>query len=288
MSKVSYLLVAYKSKGQIAGALKSIKSQQGGFDREIVVVENYPEDNCTEVVLQAAPAARLIVNDHNLGYTEALNQALHVSTGDYLFLLNPDVVLANDCTEILINELVEPQTWAAAPQFRDSERRVQFSVRNFPRFTTLIWDALGLSKLFSLSRAFGYWRNRYFDHKVRASVEQPMASALLMRREVFEKLGAWDERFFVFFSDVDYCKRIDDAGGKIIFQPRATATHQVGGSTRQEGTWLIYESHRSFYRYLVKHELVGMKLLLRPVAAILLSVGAVARALWRKLTGRLF
>ncbi|MFH2055909.1 MAG: glycosyltransferase family 2 protein [bacterium] len=288
MSVVSYLLVAYKSRAQIGATLTAIKAQRGDFEREVIVVENYPQESCAEIVFQALPEARLIVNSRNEGFTRALNQALHNATGDFHFVLNPDVELGPHCTETLLKVLSEPETWAAAPQLRFAGGEVQFSVRNFPTFLTLIWEFSGLSRLFPNSSVFGRWRNQRFDHRSRALVEQPMASAFLMRREVFDKLGDWDERFFIFFSDVDYCKRIAAVGGKIIFAPAATATHQVGGSTRQEGNWLIYESHRSFYRYLAKHELVGIRYLLRPAAMLLLSLGAIGRALCRKLTGRLF
>lgn len=288
MIVVSYILVAYKSRAQIGAALRAVNAQNGDYEREVVIVDNYSQESCAEEVLRECPEAHLQINDHNWGYTAALNQALRKATGDYLFLLNPDVELRSDCTSILLQEFDNSDIWAAAPQLTHADGTVQSSVRNFPTFATLIWDFTGLSKLMPKSKLFGRWRNRYFDHLTRCEVAQPMASAFMFKREVLQTLGEWDERFFVFFSDVDYCKRIRDGGGKIIFQPEAGAIHKLGGSTRQEGSWLIYESHRSFYRYLAKHELVGIKYLLRPVAAILLSLGALLRAGWRRLRGRSF
>lgn len=115
-----------------------------------------------------------------------------------------------------------------------------------------------------------------------------MASAFMIKSDVVKKLGPMDEDFFVFFSDVDYCKRIVDAGLDIMFIPGAKALHVVGGSTRQEGTWLIKDSHRGFYRYLVKHELKGIKTLLRPFAAFILCGSAVMRIVYRKVMRQSF
>jgi GT2 family glycosyltransferase len=283
MKKVSYLLVAYKSNDVIVDAIKSIQLQSGEFECEIIIVDNFASENCRDIVATLAPNAKVIVNTENTGFTHGVNQGRALTTGEYLFYLNPDVQLAPDCTRVLIDELEsDSQLAAAAPQLLNHDGSAQRSVRHFPTFATLIYEHSGLAFLFWRSRRFGRWKNRYFDHQSRADVEQPMASAFLARRDVLDRIGAWDERFFIFFSDVDICRRIIDAGYRIVFAPEAKAKHELGGSTRKERSWLIYDSHRGFYRYLAKHELRGIKTLLRPLAAIILSVSAVLRVIYRE------
>jgi N-acetylglucosaminyl-diphospho-decaprenol L-rhamnosyltransferase len=283
MKKVSYLLVAYKSNDVIGDAIKSIQQQSGGFEREIVVIDNFASENCRDIVNGLAPDAKVTINTRNDGFTRGVNQATVLATGEYLFYLNPDVQLTSDCTRILINEFENDlQLAAAAPQLLNQDGSVQQSVRNFPTFATLIYQHFGLARLFPRSPRFGRWKNRYFDHQSRAFVEQPMASAFLVRHDVLDRIGAWDERFFIFFSDVDICRRIIDAGYRILFVPDAKASHELGGSTRKERSWLIYDSHRGFYRYLAKYELLGIRMLLRPVAAVILSVSAVLRVIYRE------
>jgi len=283
MKKVSYLLVAYKSNDVIGDAVKSIQLQAGEFEREIIVIDNFASGICREIVIALAPDANVIINANNDGFARGVNQATSLATGEYLFYLNPDVQLTPDCTRLLINELESDlQLAAAAPQLLNQDGTVQQSVRNFPSFAILIYEHFGLARLFPRSHRFGRWKNRYFDHRSRAFVAQPMASAFLVRHDVLDRVGAWDERFFIFFSDVDICRRIIDAGYRIIFAPEAKAQHGLGGSTRKEGSWLIYDSHRGFYRYLAKHELRGTKLMLRPLAAIILSVSAVLRVIFRE------
>jgi GT2 family glycosyltransferase len=283
MKKVSYLLVAYKSNDVIGDGIKSILQQTGEFEREIIIIDNFACESCRDIVTALAPDANVVINAHNDGFTRGVNQATSLATGEYLFYLNPDVRLAPDCTHFLINELeADLQLAAAAPQLLNQDGSVQQSVRNFPTFATLIYEHLGLARLFSRSHRFGHWKNRYFDHQSRTVVAQPMASAFLVRHDVLDRLGVWDERFFVFFSDVDICRRIANAGYRIIFAPEAKADHGLGSSTRKEGSWLIYDSHRGFYRYLAKHELRSFRILLRPLAATILAVSAVLRVIYRE------
>jgi GT2 family glycosyltransferase len=283
MARISYLLVAHKSNDVIVDAIKSIQQQTGDFDRETIVIDNFASENCRALAQAIAPEASVTVNPKNEGYTHAVNQATAIASGDLLFYLNPDVQLAPDCTQRLVSELdSDPQLAAAAPQLLNPDGSIQSSVRNFPTFSTLIYEHFVLAWLFPRSRLFGRWKNRYFDHSSRRLVEQPMTSALLVRRDVIETMGIWDERFFIFFSDVDFCRRIADAGRKILFVPDAKASHGLGGSTHKEGSWLIYDSHRGFYRYLAKHELHGWRIILRPLAATILSISAVLRVIYRE------
>ncbi len=287
MTRVSYLIVAYRSRDVIVKLLNSIAAQSGEFEREIIVVDNSAAENCADLV-QGFAGVKYILNSTNTGYTKGMNQAIAASSGEYQFWLNPDVVLADDCTTSLLAELTTASTAAAAPQLQNHDGTIQSSVRNLPTFMTLVHESLGLSRLFPLSRRFGRWRSKYFDHNTKSKIEQPMASAFMIKSEIVKSLGPMDEDFFVFFSDVDYCKRIIDAGLEIIFVPNTKALHAVGGSTRQEGTWLIKDSHRGFYRYLVKHELNGIKALLRPIAAFILCGSAVMRIVYRKVMRQSF
>ena len=285
--RVSYVIVTYHSTDQVGALVESIAIQSSEGGSEIIVVDNSPDDSCKAIVESACPSAKFIQNDSNRGYTAAINQAITLAGGEFLFLLTPDVVLQEKCTENLIAAF-NGSAGATAPQLLNSDGSIQKSVRNFPRFSTLIYDSIGLAKLFPANNTLGRWRNLYFPHDQLREVEQPMASALMIHRAAMEKVGDWDEQFFVFFSDVDYCKRIYDAGYSILFVPQAKAKHEVGGSTRHEGTWLIWDSHRGFARYLQKHELRGFKLILWPLAKLLLWVGAVGRVLMRKLKGQGF
>lgn len=280
--KVSFIVIAYKSNDVLPALLQSISVQTGILEKQIIIIDNYSADNCARLVQESGLHASLTINRENRGFTAAVNQALADATGDFVFLLNPDIRLHPDCTPKLTAVLTaDPAVAAAAPQLLSPDGKIQSSVRNFPTLSTLIWEHTGLARLFPRSRVFGRWKNRYFDHNTRAQVAQPMASALLFRRATLERIGPWDEQFFIFFSDVDYCKRIADSGSTIIFEPAAHADHRLGGSTRKEGGWIIRDSHRGFYRYLCKHELLGRRRIFRPFVWLLLWISAQIRVYLR-------
>ncbi len=284
MNSVTYAIVAYKSNDLLPALLDSIGRQQGSFSRQVVIVDNFAAENCASLVTESKTEARLIINESNRGYTAAVNQAVAEARGEVVFLLNPDIELEPECTEILLNALrSDPRLAAVAPQLLNHDGSIQPSVRNFPTFATLIWEHSGLALLLKKNPVFGRWKNLSFDHNTRTKVAQPMASALMIRREVLTRLGPWDEQFFVYFSDVDYCRRIIDSGAQILFEPAARAAHALGGSTRRERGWLLRDSHRGFYRYLRKHELRGIKAPLRPLAWLVLRTSAEIRIYWREL-----
>ncbi len=284
MNSVTYAIVAYKSNDLLPALLDSIGRQQGSFSRQLVIVDNFAAENCASLVTESKTEARLIINENNRGYTAAVNQAVAEARGEVVFLLNPDINLQPDCTQSLLESLRSDSRLAAvAPQLLNYDGSIQPSVRNFPTFATLIWEHTGLARLLKKNPVFGRWKNLFFDHNTRTNVAQPMASALMIRREVLSRLGPWDEQFFVYFSDVDFCRRIIDSGAQILFEPSARAIHGLGGSTRKERGWLIRDSHRGFYRYLRKHELLRWKIALRPLAWLILRVSAEIRVYWREL-----
>jgi len=276
--KVSFIVIAYKSNDVLPVLLQSIGAQTGNLEKQIIIIDNYSADNCARIVQDSGLHSSLTINRDNRGYTAAVNQALADAVGDFVFLVNPDIRLHPDCAQQLTAALTtDSAVAAAAPQLLSPDGKIQPSVRSFPTLSTLIWEHTGLSRLFPHNRIFGRWKNRYFDHATRAQVAQPMASALMFRHEILARIGPWDEQFFIFFSDVDYCKRLADAGLKILFEPAARAEHRLGGSTRKEGGWIIRDSHRGFYRYLCKHELLDGKRLLRPLVWLLLWISAQIR-----------
>jgi GT2 family glycosyltransferase len=117
----------------------------------------------------------------------------------------------------------------------------------------------------------------YFDFKTIREVDQPMASALLVRKKAVDSIGLMDECLDMFFNDVDWCYRIKKAGFKIEFFPQAKVLHHVGSSTRKRRVAMIYHSHLGFFRYLKKHHSSGWRVLLLIVAGAGLTLTGLMR-----------
>lgn len=281
---VSIIIVSWNSSQFIGECLDSIYSHKGKLRFEVLVVDNNSEDATRDIIREFYPWVILIENKENSGYARANNQGIVSSVGKYVVLLNPDVKLRdNALLDLFLFMENHPEAGAAGPQLLNRDGSIQPSCREFPSFSTLIYDVLGLSYVFPRSRIFGRWRMGYFDHNSEREVDQPMASALILRRKALAQVGLMDEDFFMFFNDVDLCYRLRKNRWNIYFYPDARAYHFLGGSTQKVKTRMIHLSHRGYFKFLKKHrETVLDEILLIP-SACLLFLAAVVRILISKL-----
>ena len=250
----SIVIVTWNSQDFIRNCLDSVFLLRDRVGCEIIIVDNASSDETVQIVREFYPEANLIENKANLGYAKANNQGIEQAQGRYLLLLNPDTQLMDDSLSSMY-ELMEgnPRIGALGPKLLNPDRSTQASCREFPRFSTLIWEFTGLSRLVPKSKIFGRWRMGYFAFDQQREVDQPMASCLMLRRETLEQVGAFDEDFSMFFNDVDLCYRIKQAGWKIYFHPDARVIHHKGASTRKAKRRMIWLSHLAFYRFFRKH-----------------------------------
>lgn len=226
-----------------------------GTETEIFVVDNASDDGSAEMVRAEFPAVLLIANTDNKGYAKGNNQALEKAAGDFLLLLNPDVVVhQKSLTQALTFMKMHPEASVLGCRLIGKEGETQPSVRGFPDPMPVLWDFLKFSRLFPKSRIFGAYRMTWFSYDEAAEVDQPMGSFLLMTRHAFETVGLLDTQFPIFFNEVDWCFRAKrEQGLKIFYTPNAAVTHYGGSSTRQVKTSMIRESHRSLLRFYEKH-----------------------------------
>jgi len=247
---VGVIIVTYNSAGEIAACLESLAAAATS-PLSIVVVDNASHDGTADLVQSNFTDVCLIRNDSNKFYAAANNQGLERVSGQYILLLNPDVVLPIGGIEALVAVLERDSRYAAvAPLLAGPDGRRQQSVREFPDLATLWYDLLGLSFLFPHSERFGHWRMGYFDGESERDVAQPMASCLLIRRTVIAEIGLFDERYPMFFNDVDWCKRVWGRGWKIRYTSTVRVQHLGGASTRQRKIRMIWMSHAAYFRYL--------------------------------------
>ncbi|HXF48134.1 MAG TPA: glycosyltransferase family 2 protein [Verrucomicrobiae bacterium] len=259
--KISVVCVTFNSADSLPDFLKSLE-QLPSVEFEFIFIDNYSTDSSVGVVQKWKRASQLIRNEQNLGWSAANNQGIKASKGELIFFANPDIWFeANDLQKLAQFLDQYPEFAAVAPQLLNPDGSIQPSCRRLPTLSDLIFQMTGLAFLFPKS-FFNRWKMPGFDHQNFRDVEQPMASALLIRRMVFEKIGGLDERFFVFFGDVDFCRRLKDAGFRIAFVPEAKFFHRRGGSTRQMGARFYFSSHFGFFHYLWKWSNPIEKLLL--------------------------
>jgi len=251
---LSICIVNWNTRDHVRACLESIAKHPPNLPCEIIVVDNGSADGSAEMVAREFPGVRLIANERNEQYARASNQAIRESSGELLFLLNPDVRVLEATADTLLDFMAaNPAAGACAPKLLDPDGRVQRSVRSFPTPGALLADVLGLARLFPRCEACGRYRLTYWDYDSAREVEQPMASALMLRRRALLQVGLFDEQFPLFFNDVDLCYRLRKAAWRIYFVPQAHAIHHVGASTGQARRLALRLSQEGLARFYRKH-----------------------------------
>jgi N-acetylglucosaminyl-diphospho-decaprenol L-rhamnosyltransferase len=193
----------------------------------------------------------------NLYYAHAVNRLIESSSAPYLLLLNPDVICDLKQLTALCAWLDEDlDLVAVAPQLRFPDGRVQASCRRLPNAATP-WREMARRLVPMASR----WKMGDFDHRHQADVEQPMFSCIWIRRSAITTIGTLDESYPLFFNDVDWCRRVRDAGKRIRFDPSVAVSHVQGGTTRQYPLRKLWHAHRSFARYIHRNSILPVSLL---------------------------
>jgi len=251
--ELSAIIIAYNGEFYLPDLTVSLEKDLEWIEHEIIVVDNGSTD-CGLSLIEGYCTVRIIRNGTNLGFAKAVNIGINEARGQYLFILNQDIFITQECTGILLKRLkAEQGLGLIGPKFVDLDGVLEHSARALPTFRHVIYDALLLSRLFPRHREFSSWRMGWFNHETELYVEQPLGSAMLVPREVIEKVGLLDEQFPIFFNDVDFCRRLKAAGYKALYCPSAVVEHHHGASTSLRPFAMLFESHQSMYRYLAKY-----------------------------------
>jgi len=256
VSSVSIIIVSYNTREVLEHCLRSITDAAPGV--ETVVADNGSTDGTPDLVREQFPQVKLVANRRNLGFAGGCNAGAAAATGRHLLFLNSDCRMEPGSVEQLSTFLDNtPGAAAAAGRLVDPDGGTQegFNVRRLPTFSSIAADLLLLHRLLPANRLSADYRMAGFEYDQAIEVEQPAGACLMIRREVFDKLGGFDEAFYpAWFEDVDLCRRMKDLGAPIYFAPAARFEH-LGGATMRRLDFRRFT--RIYYRnqsvYLKKH-----------------------------------
>lgn len=232
---LSIIIVSWNTKNLLQKCLESIyaTSQVGNF--EVFVVDNNSADGSAAMVSEKFPQVKLIASKENLGFAKANNLAIKEATGEYLLILNPDTELYPETLSgALAFMTAHPDAGAMGCKMVYPDGRNQPSVRRLPTIWPITLLLLKLPKIFPNLRAIKHYLAEDFDYSQTQVVEQIMGAFMLIHKKVIERVGAFDERFFTWFEEVDLCRRIVDAGYKIYYYPDIKIIHHGGQSFSQQ------------------------------------------------------
>ncbi len=246
--KLSILIVNWNTRELVLRCIDSIQKNAPNFDFEIIVVDNNSADGSFEALQKTygtSPRIKIFKSTANLGFAKGNNLAYKNSSGDYILMLNPDTEVRPQALQTLANYLkAHADVGIVGPKIVNPDGSVQPSVRRFPG----IWSSvLVFSGLHRFLRPKKYLMAD-FDYEEIQEVEQVMGAALLTKRDIIEKLGFLDEKFWLWYEEVDFCRRVKNAGYRVIFYPGAVVMHKGGESFAQ---FNIYARKKTLARSLI-------------------------------------
>jgi N-acetylglucosaminyl-diphospho-decaprenol L-rhamnosyltransferase len=255
---ISIIIVSWNVRDLLRQCLLSVNSQSLTVHRslvtEILVVDNASHDGTVEMLRAEFPNVRVIANNKNLGFTRANNQALAVAQGRYLFLLNPDTELRPLALQTMVDYMAEhSDVGMLGPRLFYGDGTSQSSRRRFPSLMTAFLESTILQQWFPRNRVLTHFYMLDTSDDNTQEVDWINGSAMFTRREVYEKLGGFDEGFFMYSEELDWCRRIKEAGWKIVYLPTAQITHYEGKSSEQAAARRDIYFNSSKIRYFRKY-----------------------------------
>jgi len=252
---LSIIIVNYNVKEFLQNLIHSIEKASSNITKEILIIDNASDDGSVEFIKEKFPLVKLIANQKNLGFGKANNIGLKEATGKYILLINPDTIVAEDTFEKMI-KFFESNVSAglAGCKILNPDGTLQLACRrSFPGPWTSFTKVTGLSSLFSNSRIFARYNLTYLDENQTYEVDAISGSFMMMRKEVYEKVGGFDEQFFMYGEDLDLCYRIQKAGYKVFYVHTTQIIHYKGESTKRSSLDETKVFYNAMHLFVKKH-----------------------------------
>lgn len=251
MSRIGVAVVSHNTCALLRACLASAQADGAA---EIVVVDTGSADDSVAMVRAEFPGATLLEAPGNVGYGAAANLALSRCTAGFVLLLNADTVLHPGALAALAHHLAcHPEVAIVGPRLLNPDGTLQPSCFPFPGTAGWLVENDPLVRLAGLLPPLRRRLLHFSPPTVATRVPWVLGAALAIRRQAFEQVGGFDPAFFMYFEEVDLCRRLRDAGWEIHHQPAARSTHVGGASTRQVQARMRVAHHRSALRYYRRH-----------------------------------
>ncbi len=227
---VSYIIVNFRTPDLVLRCVRSIREHTRSQSYEVIIVDNASGDDSVEK-LGDLQEVTFIANPKNMGFGEANNTAAKLANGDYLFFVNPDAYLLNDAAGIFSSFMNEQENQVVAccgSHLQDEEGNAQMSHGNFPSLLE-IFSQIGFHRLYR-----NYFEKHLSitlrnDSDENREVDYVLGAAMFVRAEVFNMIGGFDNRFFLYFEETELAYRLKKAGYRVMLLPRAKIVHLEGG-----------------------------------------------------------
>lgn len=250
---VSVVIVNYNRREWLRACLQSVINGARDTAIEVIVVDNASCDGAPSMVSREFPEVRLVCNTSNRGFAAATNQGISHAGGGYVFLLNPDTLVARGSVGELCRFLDQhPEVGLVGPKLTDCDGALQHSIRNFPTLCNQAFEGLMLHRILpEATERLGEVVTSGRSYRETRQVDWLCGAALLARREMIESVGDLDEAFFLYAEEKDWCYRAAKEGWKTYYHPHAEVVHRGGQSGEDPDLFVQLMDSRA--RFVRKH-----------------------------------
>ncbi len=295
---LSIIIVNWNTREFLARCLDSVYETVSGIRFEVLVVDNASTDDSVRIVRRQFPHAHLIENRENAGFARANNQAIRLSRGRYILLLNSDTEVQAGALAKMVGFMADhPQVGGCGPRLFNADGSLQVSCHPMLTPWREFWRLLFLERI---SRRTTYDLSGW-DLQTPREVEVIKGACLMLRRQALDQVGLLDEQYFMYTEEVDLCFRLRQAGWKLYWLPEARVVHYGEGSSRQVAEMMYIQLYRSkiqFYRKIGGEARVRLfkilltlaylpRLLVSVISALFVPARAVQAHLYRRLLAEL-
>ncbi|MCA9969970.1 MAG: glycosyltransferase family 2 protein [Anaerolineales bacterium] len=249
---VSIVIVSWNVRALLRACLTAVARAREEAALEVIVVDGASADGSADMVTAEFPWVTLIACDENVGFPRGNNLGLARANGRYLYLLNPDTELQAGALAAMVAYLDQhPDVGVVGSQLRYADGRIQSSRRRFPSVLTGLFESTWLQPLAPRRLLRNYYALDLPDDQT-ADVDWVMGASLMTRRAVLAQVGGLDEAYFMYSEELDWCRRIKDAGWRVVYLPTAVVVHHEGKSSEQAVTARHVNFNRAKLRYFRK------------------------------------
>ena len=249
---ISVIIVSYNTCAMTLTCLRTLYENLGGMSAEVWVVDNASSDDSVTAIQRDFPDVHIIANDTNRGFGAANNRAIQRSTGDYLLLLNSDAFIKLRSIQALVACMQDnPSAGVVGPKLLNEDGSLQRSCYRYPTPFRALCESLFITASFPRSKLVGDYRA--WPHDSELPVDFVIGACMLVRRSALAQVGLFDERFFLYAEETDWCLRFHKAGWKILFTPQAEVVHLIQGSGKAQSERVFNEFRHANETFINKH-----------------------------------
>lgn len=248
MINCSIIIVSYNTKNLLIKCIDSILKYEKNI--EIIIVDNNSSDGTSNYIKNNYPQIVLIENNSNKGFAQANNQGIKVAKSEYILLLNSDTELISSTISELMQFMNKSNIGAIVPQLLNPDLSIQASVFELPTVMR-VFRQYWFNKLYNQEKYVPKTHNGY------SLVESAVMAVMMLRKDVINKVGLLDERYFMYYEDLEYCRRLQIYGFQIIYTDTVQVIHHHGASgSNDSSSWKRLIPSSKLYHGYINHYLI--------------------------------